>query len=44
MEKVKVFKIIAIVGLIMFLMSCTSQKYARKCNGKKGVKTNMGIL
>lgn len=32
-------------GLVaIFLMSCSSHNYARKCNGKKGVKTNMGVL
>lgn len=37
-------RILAAGLVVIFLVGCSSHQYARKCNGKKGVKTNMGVL
>ncbi len=38
-------KFIAILLIIAFVSgSCASSKYARKCNGQRGVKVPMGVL
>lgn len=40
-------EVVVISVLFLFILgfsSCKSGYYAKKCNGKKGVKTNMGIL
>jgi hypothetical protein len=44
MKKEIVVRAALLMCLILFLMSCASQQYARKCNGKRGAKTNMGVL
>jgi len=40
------FKKISVITLtVLFLASCSATKKApRKCNGKKGIRTNMGTM
>ncbi len=41
--KIKTITIISLT--ILFLMSCSATKKApRKCDGKKGIRTNMGTM
>jgi hypothetical protein len=35
-----------ILALLMlsFMVSCASQKHPKKCNGKRGIQTPMGVM
>ena len=44
MKKEIIAKASLVMCLVLFLMSCSSNKQARKCNGERGIKTNMGTM
>lgn len=44
MKKIKSIHILGLIALFIVAISVSSCTSNRKCNGKRGIKTNMGLM